>query len=191
MMNKNLVLSIAGILVLMLVGAMLLDWSPSKYSKDPQVAALEKIRDETFARPGERNEKERRAEGEAFRGKMEGLTEQQRKEFFERSAPLMISKMAEQMEQRFKKLQAMPIEERRKELDKAIDMMEKRSSAGGPGGKGGPPRMDPQKIDEMRKKMLDWTTPQQRAMFENGLQMMNDRRKERGLKPITGPPGMF
>jgi hypothetical protein len=36
--------------------------------------------------------------------------------------------------------------------------------------------------------MLDYTTPEQRAKFENGIQMFNDRRKERGLPPV-GPPG--
>ena len=48
--------------------------------------------------------------------------------------------------------------------------------------------MDPKKMDEFRKKMLDYTTPEQRAKFESGIQMFNDRRKARGLEPV-GPPG--
>jgi Spy/CpxP family protein refolding chaperone len=43
-------------------------------------------------------------------------------------------------------------------------------------------------MDEFRKKMLDYTTPEQRAKFENGIQIFNERRKERGLPPV-GPGG--
>jgi hypothetical protein len=57
---------------------------------------------------------------------------------------------------------------------------------GGPGGGGGRPQMDPKKMDEFRKKMLGWTTPEQRSKFENGMKMFNDRRIERGLQPM--PP---
>ena len=34
-------------------------------------------------------------------------------------------------------------------------------------------------MDEFRKKMLDYTTPEQRAKFDSGMQMFNDRRKAR------------
>ena len=65
------------------------------------------------------------------------------------------------------------------------------AAGGGPGGAGGggPPNMDPKKMDEFRKKMLDWTTPEQRAKFENGMQMFNERLKERGLEPRRPAPG--
>ena len=46
-------------------------------------------------------------------------------------------------------------------------------------------------MDEFRKKMLAWTTPEQRAKFENGIQMFNDRRKERGLDAVDMPGGGF
>ena len=69
--------------------------------------------------------------------------------------------------------------------------MEKGGGPGGPGGPGGNrPPIDAKKIDEIRKKMLDWTTPEQRAKFDNGLQMLNKRRSERGLPPVP-PMGGF
>lgn len=210
-MLKRSILGVAAVVLLGFLTAWAFGWfSSSKYSNDPKVAELEKLRDETIVKqiqfpdnppPAKQEtpsaeEQAQRASAEQFRDKINDLSEEQRQSFFERSMPIFIEKMSEQFDKRYEKLMAMTPAERNKELDKAIDQMEKRSAAGkGPGGKGpgggGPPRMDPQKMDEMRKKMLDWTTPEQRAKFENSIQMLNDRRKERGLQPMGGPGGGF
>jgi hypothetical protein len=206
-MNKKLTLGVAATIVVGLLAAWAFGWfASSNYSSDPQVAELEKLRDETIvkqmqfpdsSRPAKSEapspeEQTQRANAEAFRDKIGELSEEQRESFFERSMPLFIEKFSEQFNKRYDNLMAMTPDERRKELDKAIDQMEKRGAGGGgPGGKGGPQRMDPQKMDEFRKKMLDWTTPDQRAKFENSIQMLNDRRKERGLEPMGGPGGGF
>ena len=36
----------------------------------------------------------------------------------------------------------------------------------------------------MKNKMIAYTTPQQRAKFEDGMRRFNERRKERGLEPL-------
>ena len=161
------------------------------YSDDPQVAALEKLRDENAPKMENMPADQRRTQGEAFRKQMEGLSPDQRAAFFESSMAVFVPMMARQFEKNYDEFMAKSPEEQRRELDKRIDEMEKRGGQGGPGGgpgRGGPPNMDPKKMDEFRKKMLDYTTPDQRAKFEKGIQMFNDRRKERGLPPV-GPPG--
>jgi hypothetical protein len=95
-----------------------------------------------------------------------------------------------QFEQRYDEFMAMSPEEQQKKLDEEIDKLEARGGAGaGRGGGGGPPNVDPKKAAEFMKKMNAWTTPQQRAKFENGVRMFNERRKERGLAPVGGPGG--
>lgn len=224
-MLKKSLLGVATALVLLLV-SWAFGWigPKSKYSADPQIAELEKMRDETVAKLAERPPTEQPAEsapakstagsparpegdpfrspeGKAFRDKIGELTPEQRQDFLERSMPVFISMMSAQFNARYDKFMAMTPDEQRKELDKTIDEMEKRRAAGGGGGpgggpgggagKGGPPRMSPEKMDEFRKKMLDWTTPEMRSKFENSIKMMNDRRKERGLPPMGGPNGGF
>jgi hypothetical protein len=156
-----------------------------QYSDDPAVAELERLRDANIGKELSRDEQ--RAQREDFGKRMSGLSEEQRMAFFESSMPIWIPMMSKRFEQDYDKLMAMTPEEQRKEMDKRIDEMEARGGppGGGPGG-GGRPQMDPKKMDEFRKKMLDWTTPEQRSKFENGMKMFNDRRKERGLQPL--PP---
>jgi hypothetical protein len=157
-----------------------------QYNDDPAVAELERLRDANIGKDLSRDEQ--RAQREDFGKRMSGLSEEQRMAFFESSMPIWIPMMSKRFEQDYDKLMAMTPEEQRKEMDKRIDEMEARGGppGGGPGGGGGRPQMDPKKMDEFRKKMLDWTTPEQRSKFENGMKMFNDRRKERGLQPL--PP---
>lgn len=120
---------------------------------------------------------------------------------WESSAPLIVPLMARRFEQRYDEFMKLSPEEQRQELDKRIDEMEQRMKAGAgsgrPGGEGrgdgNRPPIDAKKAEEFRKKMLDWTTPEQRAKFENGMNLFNERRKERGLEPIKprGGGGVF
>jgi hypothetical protein len=156
-----------------------------QYSDDPAVAELERLRDANIGK--EMTLEEQRASRLEIGEKMRGLSPEQQQAFFESSMPIWVPMMAKQFEVRYDKLMAMTPEEQRKEMDKRINEMEARGGppGGGPGG-GGRPQMDPKKMDEFRKKMLDWTTPEQRSKFENGMKMFNERRKERGLQPL--PP---
>ncbi|QDT74006.1 hypothetical protein [Lacipirellula limnantheis] len=190
-MKKSEVCGIVGVAMLAVLVAWFYGWFDGKaYSDDPQVAALEKERDANVDKLANMPEDQRRTQGEAFRKQMEGLSPDQRAAFMESSMAVFVPLMARQFEKNYDEFMAKSPEEQRRELDKRIDEMEARGGQGGPGGpgRGGPPNMDPKKMDEFRKKMLDYTTPEQRAKFENGIQIFNDRRKERGLPPV-GPPG--
>jgi hypothetical protein len=174
--------------ILALVAAWWLGWFSGKtYSDDPKVAELEKMRDEAVANmpAGERPR-----DNPEFRQRWEGLTPEQRQAFWESSAPIFVPMFMKQFEQRYDEFMAMSPEEQQKKLDEEIDKLEARGGAGaGRGGGGGPPNVDPKKAAEFMKKMNAWTTPQQRAKFENGVRMFNERRKERGLAPVGGPGG--
>lgn len=193
-MKKSEIVGIVGVACLALLVAWFYGWFDGKaYSDDPQVAALEKLRDENAPKLESLPEDQRRVQGEAFRKQMEGLSQEQRMKFFESSMAVFVPLMARQFEKNYDEFVAKSPEEQRRELDKRIDEMEKRGGQGGPGGpggggRGGPANMDPKKADEFRKRMLDYTTPEQRAKFEKGIEMFNQRRKERGLSPV-GPPG--
>jgi hypothetical protein len=190
-MKKSEVFGMVAVAMLAILVAWFYGWFDGKeYSDDPQVAALEKERDANADKFMNMPEEQRRTEGQAFRERMEVLTPDQRMAFMESSMAVFVPLMAKQFEKNYDEFMAKSPEEQRREMDKRIDA---RGGQGGPGGpdgpgRGGPPNMDPKKMDEFRKKMLDYTTPEQRAKFENGIQMFNDRRKERGLPPV-GPPG--
>jgi hypothetical protein len=157
-----------------------------QYSEDPKVAELEKFRDANITQ-GEPPREVR----QEMRDKMEGLSPEQRMAFFESSMPIFVPMMAKRFEEEYDKFAALSPEEQRKKLDERIDEMEKRGGPGGPGGpSGNRPPIDSKKMNEIAKKMLDWTTPDQRTKFENGMRMMNERRAERGLQPLP-PMGGF
>jgi hypothetical protein len=190
-MKKSEVFGIVAVAMLAVLVAWFYGWFDGKdYSDDPQVAALEKERDANADKFMNMPEEQRRTEGDAFRKRMEGLTPDQRQAFMESSMAVFVPMMAKQFEKRYDEFMAMSPEEQRRELDERINEMEARGGQGGSGGpgRGGPPNMDPKRMDEFRKKMLDYTTPEQRAKFENGVNMFNQRRKERGLPPV-GPGG--
>lgn len=179
-MNKRWTLGGLLAVAALFLAAWLLGWFDRK---DPVIAELEKVRDADFARQEEMTEEERRESREKFGERMRGLSEEQRRAFFESSMPVFM-KMFETQIDRFLE---MPPEEQKKEMDKRIDDMKARGQGGpggGPGGNG--PRPSPQQIDEFRKKMLDWTTPEQRAKFDNAFQKFNDRLQERGMNPMPG-----
>ena len=190
-MDKNKFLYGITAIAVLLFAAWVWGWfDAGQYSEDPKVAELQKIRDENVAKMKDASRDELRDQRSAMRAQMEGLSEEQRMEFFESSMPIFVPLMAKRFEEDYDKLMAMTPAEQRQEMDKRIDEMESRGGPGGPGGpgRGGRPPLDPQKMDQFRKKMLDWTTPEQRAKFENGMKMMNERRQERGL-PAMPPFG--
>jgi hypothetical protein len=193
-MNNRNITAVAALIVACLVWAWAFGWFEGgrAYSDDPQVAELQKRIEENAPKFQQLSRQEQRSQGDAFRQRMEGLSEDQRMAVMESAMAVWIPMVAKQFEQRYEEFIAMSPEEQRKELDKQIDEMEARGGSGRPGGgRGGRPNIDPKRADAIRKKMLDWTTPEQRAKFESGMQIMNDRRKERGLPPMAGPGGGF
>jgi hypothetical protein len=187
-MNKKLAVGGAVALVLFGLAAWRLGWfGHSKYSKDPAVAELQKLRDDGFAKRDQTNEADQKAARDSFRERMQELTDEQRQAFFASSAPMMM-KMFEQQVDRFL---AMSPEERLKEMDKRIDDMKAMQARGGgpPGGGFGGKPPAPEQMDQMRKRMLDASTPDQRAKFERAMSMFTDRMKAKGANP--GPGGGF
>jgi hypothetical protein len=117
------------------------------------------------------------------------MNEEQRMAMFEQMAPFIVPMFMKQFEKRYDEFMAMSPDEQRRELDKRIDEMQSRGDQGGPGGNR--PNIDPKKMGEFQKKMIAWTTPDQRAKFDNGMQMFADRMRERGLNPPPMPGGGF
>ena len=193
MNNRNVTAAVA-LVFACLVWAWAFGWFEGgrKYNDDPEVAKLEKLMEQTAPKMEQLSRDEQREQRRAFEKQMEGLTEEQRLAVFESSLPFWMPMAARRFEQEYDKFMALSAEEQRKELDKRIDQMEARGGPGnGGGGRGGPPNIDPKRADAIRKKMLDWTTPEQRAKFEHGIQLVNKRREQRGLPPMPGPGGGF
>ena len=190
--TNQIAAGVGGLVALAALGWWLGWFAPGE---DPQITELLQLRDEQMAKREELSPEDRQAQRASFGEKMKGLTDQQRQAFFQASAPIWM-KMAEA---RMDQFLAMSPEEQKKELDRKIDEQlarEKNPQAGGGGpgggwggGKGGPP--SPQRVDEFRKKMLDWTTPEQRAKFQSSMQMYQQRMKERGLEPKPGGGRFF
>jgi hypothetical protein len=123
---------------------------------------------------------------------------EQRMAMFEQLMPLIVPMFMRQFENRYDTFMAMTPEQQRTEIDKEIDKYQKRAAAGqtvgqngGGDGGGGRPQMDPAKAAAFQKKMLAWTTPEQRAKFQNGMMLFSNRMKERGLTPPQMPGGGF
>ena len=192
-MNKKWIVAILAALVLVAVGG----WAAGLFDgTDPKVAELEQLRDESFKRADDLSDEERRVQMEGFREKVQDLNEDQRREFMESSRPIMQQFFIRQMHNFFEKTP----EEQQADLDQWIDRMEQfrkaREAAGNQDGPGGGPgggpgnrqNLSPQQRDQWAKQMLDRTSPELRAMATTFFSMLNERRQERGLEPIEGPP---
>ena len=193
-MNNRNYTAIGALLVACLIWAWALGWfgGGKAYSDDPEVAELQKQIEENAPKFEQLSREEQRSQGDAFRKRMEGMSEEQRMAVMESVMAVWIPMAASRFEQEYDKFMAMSPDEQRRELDKRIDDMQKRGGPGAGNGRGGGPQnIDPKRADAFRKKLLDWTTPEQRAKFENGIQLFNNRRQERGLPAITGPGGGF
>jgi hypothetical protein len=179
----------AAVLVL-LAGAA---WALGYFSgTDPQVAELQKFRDESFQRMDQMSDEERRAQFQEFRTRVDALSDDQRREFFESGREFFQQRMLERMDHFF----ALPPDEQKKDLDEQIDRMEQwrkqraanpeQGRGGGPGGQARGGGRGPRGGGGGGKGRLDRSTPEMRAKMARYRDMMNERRKERGLEPIEG-----
>jgi hypothetical protein len=184
-MSKNTKIfgGVTAALLLALAAAWWLGWFKSE---DPLVAEIRAA----AAEP--ENEERGEAVRDMFRERTEGMTDEQRMQFFEQMAPVFVPIMMARFEAEYDEFMALSEEERNRKLDERIDEMQRRGGMPGAGGRGGGPQnMDPAAAEAMRKKMLDWVTPEQRGKFQNGVAMFNNRLQERGLPPINMPGGGF
>lgn len=162
------------------------------YGTDPQVAELEKMRDENIGRMDQMSENEQRAQRDAFRERIGELSEEQRRQFFESSRPMFQKMMLDRMNSFLQ----LPPEQQKEQLDEIIDRMEERRANrdGGGGGRGqgaGRGNRSEAQRDQRRKERLERSTPEMRAKMDQFKDMLNDRRAERGLDPIEGGRGFF
>lgn len=196
--------TVVALLVVLGIGAVAYALLPA--GPDPDVVRVQQMQERLFDPNTKMSDDERfkgfRELGEASRS----LTDEQRMQVM-RENP-----MAKRMRQSVVDYFNLPEKERVALLDKHIDEMEKmrkdfekrmkeRQAQGGgpggpggrgPGGPGGPPRGPGGPGGDrnaMRKKMLDNTSPQERAMFSEYFEQMQQRRQERGLPPMGGPFG--
>ena len=190
-MNKKLAIGGATTLVLFFaIGCALFFLGDRTYSSDPVVAELQKERDVNLQRMDEMDDEERRATREAFRDNIQGLSDDQRREFFESSRPMFMQMAQRRMDEFF----SLTPEEQAQRLDEIIDRQEagQREGRGERSNRGDRrPRTAGERSERM-KRMLDRTTPEMRARFSEFRRLINERREERGLPPSKGPPrGMF
>ncbi len=188
-MNRNVIVGSVTLLVLMALAA----WNWGWFEREPEIVA--ELR--TLAEQPQTKENEG-ALRDAMRKQFENVPEDQRMAVFEQLAPVFIPMMMARFETEYDKFAAMSPEEQNRELDRRIDEMRKRGGSRGPGSPGGGggtgsgrPQMDPKKMDAFQKKMLAWTTPEQRAKFDNGVQMFRNRMEQRGMSPPPMPGGGF
>ena len=189
-MNKQK-LTIGLVALALLVGV---GWGLANYPwEDPELAELEQLRETSFQNRENMSEEQRREAWGQMRDKIEKLPEEKRREFFESGQPMFQRMINERLDTFF----ALSKEEQNAELDKRIDREENRSSNGGGEGRGrrgGPGRgdwgnMSQKERDKRRQERLDRTTPELRAKFDKYRDMLNARRKERGLPPSSGRGG--
>jgi hypothetical protein len=79
------------------------------------VAELEKAIEESAPKMGQMSAEERRTQGEAFRARMEGLTDDQRMAVMEAGMAIWVPLMARRFEQDYDKFMAMSPEEQPEE----------------------------------------------------------------------------
>lgn len=182
-MAKKIIGGGAAAILLLLLGAWWMGWFAEP--EDPLIAKMR----EFAAAPSEQRDDP--AAREQFRERMQGMSEEQRAALFEKMMPIFIPMMMTRFTAEYDKFMALSPEDRNRELDKRIDEMQQRGGPGGPGSGSGRPNMDPKRMAEFQKKALAWTTPEQRAKMDNGMQMLANRMKERGMTPPQFPGGGF
>ena len=186
--NKKTVLALA-----ILLGLGTMAWALLPAGPDPQLVKVQQLQEKLFDPDAKIPDEDRRKAFGELRQEVEKLTPEQRES--------LENPFAKRMQQTVVGYFDLPEDQRVAALDKEIDRFEKfrkdmekrRSERGGQPGGGGPPRgfgnRGNMNENDMRKRMLDNTSPQERAMFGEYMQQMQDRRRQRGLPEMGGPFG--
>lgn len=186
MENKKILLGAVALTLLAVVC-----WRLGWFDREaPELAELKAIAEKPVG------EEQGKAVREVLQQQMKALPDDQaRQNYFEAAAPVLIPMFAMQFEAMYDDFMKKSPEEQRKLLDERINEMESRrnrpptANAQNAGDRSNRPQMDPKRFDEFQKKMVAYTTPQQRAKFEDGMRRFNERRVARGLEPVS-PPGI-
>lgn len=202
-MKKKILVALA---VLLFLGG--LGWALMPAGVDPQVARVTELQQKLFSEQSQVKPEERRAAFGELRQEFEKLTPEQRDKLMRDNPPPFVRQFQKNIRDFFE----LPVDKRKEALDRQINEMESRRremterfakaggrpggppgggfgfGGGGPGGPGGNRgAMDPQRRQEMNRRMLDNTTPQDRAMMGEYMRQVQDRRRERGMPALPGP----
>ena len=193
MRKKRIVIGAVVVGVTSLFAAWLFGW----FSSNAALAEVQQLQ----AKMADPNMKDadRQALMQQMRDKMQALSPDARRAAFEAGQQMFEKRELEHIKQ----LLAMSPADRNNALDADIDRMEKMraqrdaanangAQAGGPGQNGAGGRRGPrgnmtddQRVDRLRNR-LDRSTPEMRATRNAYMQLVNVRRQQRGMPPITG-----
>jgi hypothetical protein len=199
MRKKRIFISAVVVGITGLASAWLFGW----FGGDPALAEVQQLQ----AKMAEPNLKDadRQALMQQMRGKIEGLSPDARRAVFENGRQMFEQRAEAHIDQ----ILAMSQAERNKALDADIDRMEKmhaqreanaqtgaqpnaqnaqNGQRGQRGGQRGANLSDDQRVDRLRNR-LDRSTPEMRAKRNVYIQLVNQRRQQRGLPPMTGRGG--
>lgn len=161
-------------------------WAMLHESVDPAVAELEAERSRVFS-PDATD-----ADRQAFRQRVDSLTDEQRRQLFERGRPQMRERMQERMDKLFDKS---PEELRREARARAIDVVEARQARAmnGDSQPAGPPwargDMTEAQRDQRRKEFLDMVDPSTRGQMSEFRNLVDEQLTANGHDPL-GPGDM-
>lgn len=196
-MNRKRVGIAAAMLAFVAIG---LAWYFRPPAVDPQVQQFRDTQQKLIELPDGRDSREERRElfGQ-MREQMQQLKPEQQQELSSSPPPSFMRAIHKRISPYFE----LAPEERVAFLDREIQRMEEMmrdmrpmmaaasGAAGGNGSDRGPPfggNMSQERRDEMQRRMLDKTTPIQRAQMAEFLKDIMARRKELGLQSFPAPP---
>lgn len=175
--RKRMLSAIALAMLLVVATVVMFGWS-----EDPALAELQRTFDEAIENgsPPPR---------EAMRERMDQLTEEQRRAFFERNRGRMMELATERMSETLR----LPPEERKRAIAEQADRLAKlrasgEPSEGPPGGRPpggrGRPDADASQSDRM-KHVLSRTTPEMRGAFTETKRLLDNELAARGEPPVN------
>lgn len=184
-MDKRKAILGSGVAILILAAAA---WGFGLFGgTDPAIAKLQEIGDQMNQQnlPDTQRDQLR----DQFRQQMQGLSDGQRRTFFDANRGQWEARSAERMNQFF----AMSKADQTKRLDEILNRMNQPRSqnAGGrnQGGGGGGRNMSEAQREERSKRRLDNTSPKQRAQFAEFRKALDQRAAQRGIKVDGGRGG--
>jgi hypothetical protein len=190
-MNKRKA-TIGGVVILLLGGAA---WAFGFFSRtDPAVAELQQLGSQAFDRslPDAQRDQLR----QEFRQKMDSLSDDQRRAFFDANRSQWEERSQQRMDEYFKLSKA----EQQKRLDEILDRIVKarnsqqqqanqqnQNNRGGNANRGGRRNMTDAQREERSKSRLDRSNPKMRAQMTEFRKQLETRAQQRGIG--LGDPG--
>jgi hypothetical protein len=147
------------------------------YSNDPKVAALEFLRDQKFSNSDTMTAAQINEASQDLKKKAEGLSAEQQRKLWASSMPTIMPTMMKQAEKDIDRFLDLSPQEQQREMDKKINEELNNHKSNKTSSK---PQLSPAEFSEFLKRMLDWTTPEQRAKFDTVKKMYQDRKQNRG-----------